>query len=143
MLSGWSKMFKKITMRNYKGFEKAEVEIKPLTFLVGRNSSGKTSLIQLLLAFEQSRHFEANHPSQLVHNGRSVRLGRSETLWRNKDTSKELSLVFAFESDTLKNFLGVKKLQNFVSDSFSTLHSYLTIIRNLVSVVCPLRVVQP
>lgn len=48
-------VFSKIHIKNFKALrDTGELDVKPLTFLVGPNSSGKTSLIQALLALRQT-----------------------------------------------------------------------------------------
>ena len=47
--------FNKIHIKNFKALrDTGELDVKPLTFLVGPNSSGKTSLIQAILALRQT-----------------------------------------------------------------------------------------
>ncbi|MFA0759699.1 MAG: hypothetical protein NOOUEUKL_002381, partial [Candidatus Fervidibacter sp.] len=48
-------MLTKLRIRNFKCFEDTgEMEIRPLTLLVGPNSSGKSSIMQFLLALRQT-----------------------------------------------------------------------------------------
>ena len=48
-------MLNKLRIRNFKCFEDTgEIEIRPLTLLVGPNSSGKSSIVQFLLALRQT-----------------------------------------------------------------------------------------
>jgi len=48
-------VFSKIHIKNFKALrDTGELDVKPLTFLVGPNSSGKTSLIQAILALRQT-----------------------------------------------------------------------------------------
>ncbi|CAD6491732.1 MAG: AAA ATPase domain protein [Candidatus Argoarchaeum ethanivorans] len=48
-------VFNKIHIKNFKALrDTGELDVKPLTFLVGPNSSGKTSLIQAILALRQT-----------------------------------------------------------------------------------------
>ena len=48
-------MLNKLRIRNFKCFEDTgEIEIRPLTLLVGPNSSGKSSIMQFLLALRQT-----------------------------------------------------------------------------------------
>lgn len=51
-----SPRFTSLSLRNFRGFKRAmEIPLAPLTFLVGPNSSGKSSLIDSLLLLAQSR----------------------------------------------------------------------------------------
>ncbi len=48
-------VFSKIHIKNFKALrDTGELDVKPLTFLVGPNSSGKTSLIQAILSLRQT-----------------------------------------------------------------------------------------
>ena len=52
-------MRKKITVTNYKAFsDKTEIEIAPLNLIFGPNSSGKTSILHLLLLLKQTFNFK-------------------------------------------------------------------------------------
>lgn len=47
-------MIKKLEINNFKAFEHAELELKNFTLLAGRNSMGKTSIIQAIFAMFQN-----------------------------------------------------------------------------------------
>ena len=47
-------MIQKISFQNYKAFERGEIKIKPITILLGANSVGKSSIINLLLMLQQT-----------------------------------------------------------------------------------------
>lgn len=56
-------MLNKISLHNFKAFqEMKELEIKNLTVIVGRNSCGKSSLIQSLLLLKQTLDSQSNTP---------------------------------------------------------------------------------
>ena len=66
-------MLKKISLENFKSFKKLEnFELKPLTLLCGTNSSGKSTILKLLLLFEQS--FQA-FDRGFLWNGQYVKMG--------------------------------------------------------------------
>ena len=45
----------RLTVERFKSFEaRTEIKLKPLTIILGRNSSGKSSLIQSLLLLKQT-----------------------------------------------------------------------------------------
>ncbi|WP_425408734.1 AAA family ATPase [Hyphococcus sp.] len=115
-------------MKNYKGFENANIPIKPLTLLLGKNSSGKTSLIQLILALYQSHSERTVHPTQLLHNGPQVNFGPAENLWHSKDLNRKLEFSFTFESlDLAEQITGGFKsyLQNALFRKLSFYTEYL------------------
>lgn len=69
-------MIAKIKFRNYKRFEEEqELEIRPITVLVGRNSSGKSSIAKLLSMLAISVCEDAASPLLFERDG--VRLGTS------------------------------------------------------------------
>ena len=56
MMSQSPAHFSSISLRNFRGFKKAEnIRLAPLTFLVGPNSSGKSSIFDAILLIIQSR----------------------------------------------------------------------------------------
>ncbi|MFZ4589362.1 MAG: DUF3696 domain-containing protein [Ignavibacteria bacterium] len=74
---------KKIRIQNFKSLKDFEIEMKPLMFLFGANSSGKSSFIKALsflsknifpisdngVNFKLSEHLNLQNYSQIVHNG--------------------------------------------------------------------------
>ncbi|WP_077285938.1 AAA family ATPase [Cognaticolwellia aestuarii] len=64
----------KITFENYKSFKrKQELELKPITILLGKNSAGKSSVAKLPSMIENSLIGNFNEPLQLVND--EVELG--------------------------------------------------------------------
>jgi predicted ATPase len=45
---------KRFTIENFKAFQKCVLDLAPLTFLIGENSAGKSSLLQALLLLKQT-----------------------------------------------------------------------------------------
>lgn len=41
-------MLDRLTLTDYRGFAKIDVELKPLTVLIGRNGSGKTTILNAI-----------------------------------------------------------------------------------------------
>ncbi|MGD9994055.1 MAG: DUF3696 domain-containing protein [Salinivirgaceae bacterium] len=67
-------MITKISFKNYKSFkEEQELEIKPLTILIGKNSSGKSAVAKLPTMLESSLSGKISEPLLLDNNG--VELG--------------------------------------------------------------------
>jgi predicted ATPase len=88
-------MIESITFENYKAFKNGKLNIKPITILLGANSSGKSSIFQLLLLMEQTINNEELYESALKLNGKYINLGEDENLI--KDQIKTNSLQFSFE----------------------------------------------
>lgn len=74
---------KDIHIRNYKAFlAEQRIEIRPVTVLIGKNSSGKSSILKLLPLLANATSGKMNSPLMLVNNG--VSLGaRYEELFHN------------------------------------------------------------
>ena len=62
-LTGHPYQLRRIELRDFKSVGQADVELRPLTVVVGANSSGKSTLLQSILAVTQA-----------VPTGRSTRL---------------------------------------------------------------------
>lgn len=79
-----------LKLNNYKSFENASIDIKPITVLVGTNSSGKSSLLQILLLLAQSFNTHRKRQKALKVFGKYVELGEIENIFFNKDKNKEI-----------------------------------------------------
>ena len=85
-------MLNKISFQNYKAFTSGEVKIKPITILLGANSVGKSSIMQLFLMLQQTALSESNYKSALKLHGGFVSMGEGLNLIRKKDSTKILSI---------------------------------------------------
>lgn len=90
-----------VRLRNFKSVQDASVELRPLTAIVGRNSSGKSTLLQGILALAQSVRQEVSSKSFPL-NGDLVRLGTFDEV-RNFDveTSAGIDIGFTAQFDQL------------------------------------------
>jgi hypothetical protein len=70
-----------IELWNFKSVQMARVGLRPLTVLVGKNSSGKSSLIESILMRSQAGR--DNHPTEVPLNGDLVRLGTFTDILNN------------------------------------------------------------
>ena len=91
-------MVNSISFKNYKAFSSGRLELKPITILLGANSSGKSSLLQLFLLIEQTMNNPEPYESALKLNGRFINLGEDENLIKDKDLTKILNLEFSFNA---------------------------------------------
>lgn len=89
-------MLKYLKIKNYKAFaEETTIELRPVTVLYGKNSSGKSSLCKLIDIL--SKAFSPSAPAILpLRNGEVVLGSRNEDLFYNNVLSG-LSLDVAFE----------------------------------------------
>ena len=81
-------MISKIEIKNYKAFDNEvnTLELRPVTLLIGKNSSGKSSLCKLLPMLENATSGNLNTPLLLDNNG--ITLGsRFEDLFHNGTTT--------------------------------------------------------
>lgn len=97
-------MLTKIRVENYKSFKEAEIPIKPITILLGANSSGKSSMLQLLLLLQQTAEV-ASYESALKIYGKRISMGKPENLFYKKDSKKPFCIQIDFNNEHLKNYL--------------------------------------
>ena len=88
---------KSIYIKNYKAFQKEQLlEVRPVTVLIGKNSSGKSSIMKLLPLFQKATSEIMTAPLMLSNNG--VALGRRyEELFYNYSLM-DLSLGLNFDN---------------------------------------------
>jgi predicted ATPase len=81
-------------IKNFKRYQKQEIDLsKQIIILVGPNSSGKSSLIKVLLAFKQTYEDQGDH-SGLLSNGEYVDLGPFSEYVRDHDTKSQCRFLF-------------------------------------------------
>jgi predicted ATPase len=86
-------MLTKLRIRNFKCFEDTgEMDIRPLTLLVGSNSSGKSSIMQFLLALRQTVE-SPDIQVAFAPNGIWVRLGSYPDFIFRHDWQRELEAM--------------------------------------------------
>ncbi|MHB0824870.1 DUF3696 domain-containing protein [Stutzerimonas nitrititolerans] len=93
-----------LKVENYKAFEEFSLTFKPLTILLGSNSSGKSAILNSLLMLSQSADSKANQTSEITFdgplrlNGNKIGLGETLNIFPSRNTSKEISATFSFSS---------------------------------------------
>lgn len=91
---------KSISFENYKAFfERQTMQLKPITILIGKNSSGKSSIAKLFTLFENSLMGDIDEPLLLRNNG--VELGEEfdNLFFENNPGGIPLSFKIVFEND--------------------------------------------
>ncbi|MBP1645661.1 MAG: hypothetical protein H6Q16_1236 [Bacteroidetes bacterium] len=121
-------MIKQIEFKNYKAFEEGNLEIKPITILLGANSSGKSSLIQLLLMITQTLNYEGSYKSALMLNGDLVKLGEIENILHNKNKDTQIELKFAIKDFKLETLLN--KFKSELCEMFYLLNKVNSFLEN-------------
>ncbi len=90
-------MISKIHLKNFKALrDTGELEIKPITFLVGPNCSGKTSLIQAILALRQTVRSQDPH-TPLILDDEYINLGSYRDVVFKHNEKNEIYI--GFEAD--------------------------------------------
>lgn len=110
-------MIQKISFKNYKAFENGEIKLKPITILLGANSVGKSSIINLLLMLQQSAN-STNYKSALRLHGENVSMGECENIFRNKNTENNITIDFDFKSEGLRELLRKELFNDFINQIF-------------------------
>jgi len=97
-------MLKSFSFENYKAFKEGEIEIKPITILLGPNSVGKSSILQFIMMIAQtirgmgykSPYFNmfSKEKSTLKLNGEYVRLGENKNIFFSGNTKESIKLCF-------------------------------------------------
>lgn len=117
-------MIKEIGFKNYKAFNEGVLEIKPITILIGANSVGKSSILQLLLMLQQTA-LSQNYKSTLRLHGEFAGLGENENIFKDKDATKDIVLSFRFQDKQLFSLLKGEMLEELTHSIIRPL-SYLT-----------------
>ena len=91
----------KLTISNFKGIaDETEFEIKPLTFFIGPNSSGKSSCIHALAALSQTIKLSSSKlPIVLDDEYALVHLGRFIEVIHSKSYSDQIGIGISFTLD--------------------------------------------
>ena len=104
-----------IRFKNYKAFKKEQkLIIKPITILIGKNSSGKSAVARLPLLLGRSLSNSSNSPIELQFDGLEFG-GSFKDLVHNRIDHGNISFKLIFEADENKFELGMT-IQN-VADS--------------------------
>lgn len=119
-------MIEQIRIKNYKAFDDASLPLSKLTVLLGANSVGKSSLIQLLLLLNQTvEASEKFYKSALKLHGNLINMGDPVNLFRNKQ-DLPLTLEFSIKSDDLEQFLKDELFKKYI-DIFNKLTFFVPI----------------
>ena len=90
-------MLQNLSFTNFKSWAKADLACERITGIFGTNSSGKTSLIQLLLLLKQTKD-ATDRAISLELNGELVQLGTIVDVIHAHDQSKKINIALTFES---------------------------------------------
>lgn len=87
-------MIQKVSLSNFKCFEKMECELKNVNILTGLNGMGKSTVIQSLLLLRQSS--ESGKASNLKLNGEYVKLGIGRDVLYEKAVREEIEFMLEY-----------------------------------------------
>ena len=90
-------MINQLSVENYKSFKQAHFEFSNLTFFVGANSCGKSSITNLLLMLGQSLESSFNFDTILRLNGKNIGLGDDLNIVRNHDENNKVTISWSIE----------------------------------------------
>lgn len=110
---------KSVSFENYKAFyEKQTMQLKPITVLIGKNSSGKSSIAKLFTLFENSLMGNIDEPLLLKNNG--VELGGEfdNLFFENNPAGIPLIFQILFENDVQIEVGLLKKVDGYGLDVF-------------------------
>lgn len=114
-------MLTRIKVKNYKGFKEAEIPIKPITVLLGANSSGKSSMLQLLLLLQQTaEEATESYKSALKIFGNRISIGKLENLFYGLNRKNQICIQIDLSNERIKNVL----LEAFSSFVFEACYFY-------------------
>lgn len=104
-------MVKKFYFKNYKSFkDQQELEIKPMTVLIGKNSAGKSAVAKLVALIEHSLRGDSEAPVILTGYENGIELGAVfEDLIYSRSRTGKLELTLVDGSDELNLIIGTEK----------------------------------
>ena len=85
---------------NYKAFESFQLDLKPLTILLGANSCGKSAILNSFLMLAQSIETSSRTETPFRLNGNRVGMGGALNVIKDKDSENILSFAFEFDDQT-------------------------------------------
>lgn len=85
---------------NYKAFENFQLDLKPLTILLGANSCGKSAILNSFLMLAQSIETSSRTETPFRLNGGRVGMGESLNIIKDKLSTNLLSFSFEFDDQT-------------------------------------------
>ena len=87
-------MIEKIDFRNYKSFKNKQIiELKPITVIIGKNSSGKSAVVKLPTLIESSLSGKFEDPVLTKNNGIELGAEFRDLIYGREIGSLELTLT--------------------------------------------------
>ncbi|MCE9564362.1 MAG: AAA family ATPase [Planctomycetes bacterium] len=100
-------MIQQVTLENFKAFGARQcIPLAPLTLLYGRNSAGKSSILQSLCLLKQTNEQrDMGSPVFVTHNGRYVDLGGFHDVVHGHNTGQQVSIGLTVRAANLTHAL--------------------------------------
>jgi len=110
---------KSISFENYKAFyEKQTMQLKPITILIGKNSSGKSSIAKLFTLLENSLNGDIDEPILLNNNGVELGAEFDNLFPGNNPAGISLNFQIIFENNVEIEIALLKKVEGYGLDIF-------------------------
>ncbi|EPP4295024.1 AAA family ATPase [Vibrio navarrensis] len=122
-------MISSLYVENYKSFQKGQFEFPNLTFFVGANSCGKSSITNLLLLLSQSLDSSFNFDTVLRLNGKHIGFGDDLNIIRDHDTEGRVCISWSIATEN--NDYHELTTDDVLSDYYNNFRHNHTIIRRL------------
>ena len=88
-----------ITIQNFKGFgDTVTIPLKPITLLVGKNSAGKSTILQALLYLGEVLKTKNADIDEISLAGKAIKLGGFENIVHGQDSSKVITITISFDA---------------------------------------------
>lgn len=92
-------MLTELCIENFKPFGRPQVaECAPITLIYGPNSGGKSSILQSLLAIQQSMDANQNQGFRLIVRGANADFGSFKSLLHKHDTGRRFRIRISYDS---------------------------------------------
>lgn len=86
-------MLSRFTTKNFRSFREIDLELRPLTIVMGTNGAGKTSILRLLRILQQTvTEKDKGHFGPIKLNGSLVQLGEARKILPSFDAKKHWSI---------------------------------------------------
>ncbi len=96
-------MIETLYAKNYKAFDTLKLDITNVNILLGSNSSGKSSIINLLLLLSQTVDSLSVYDTVLRLNGSKASLGEAVNIFQDKDKNKLVTIGWSVSDEIIGN----------------------------------------
>lgn len=102
----------RVSIRNFKSIREADLELRPLTVLVGENSAGKSSVLQLLFLLSQNARGRSR-PDVVSLNGMELNLGNFGDVLHSASPGEqiEIALVAPVAHTAMRRRLRIRQVR--------------------------------